>query len=74
MATATFANLGLSARKSMLTIGVPSCCAGEQLTILWDTSDKGDDMSAWAHSAVLADSAVAGSYPVHMSSLCRSTC
>ena len=69
MATATFANLGLSARKSTLTIGVPSCCAGERLTILWDTSDKGDDMSAWAHSAVVANSAVAGSYPVHMSSL-----
>ena len=69
MATATFANLGLSARKSMLTIGVPSSCAGERLTILWDTSDRGDDMSAWAHSAVLADSAVAGAYPVHMSSL-----
>lgn len=69
MATATFANLGLSARKSTLTIGVPSSCAGERLTILWDTSDKGDDMSAWAHSAVVADSAVAGSYPVHMSSL-----
>ena len=69
MASATFANLGLSARKSMLTIDVPSCCAGEQLTILWDTSDKGDDASAWAHSAVLADSAVAGAYPVHMSSL-----
>ena len=69
MATATFANLGLSARKSTLTIDVPSCCAGERLTILWDTSDKGDDMSAWAHSAVVADSAVAGAYPVHMSSL-----
>ena len=26
-------------------------------------------MSAWAHSAVVAESAVAGSYPVHMSSL-----
>ncbi len=69
MATATFANLGLSTRKSTLTIDVPSCCAGERLTILWDTSDKGDDMSAWAHSAVVANSAVAGSYPVHMSSL-----
>ena len=69
MATATFANLGLSARKSTLTIDVPSCCAGERLTILWDASDKGDDVSAWAHSAVVADSAVAGSYSVHMSSL-----
>ena len=69
MATATFANLGLSTRKSTLTIDVPSCCAGERLTILWHTSDKGDDMSAWAHSAVVANSAVAGSYPVHMSSL-----
>ena len=69
MASATFAHLGLSTRKSMLTIDVPSCCAGERLTILWDASDKGDDMSAWAHSAVLADSAVAGAYPVHMTSL-----
>ena len=69
MASATFAHLGLSARKSTLTIDVPSCCAGEQLTILWDTSDKGDDMSAWAHSAVVADSAVAGTYSVRMSSL-----
>ena len=69
MATATFAHLGLSTRKSMLTIDVPPCCAGERLTILWDASDKGDDMSAWAHSAVLADSAVAGAYSVHMSSL-----
>ena len=69
MATATFANLGLSTRKSTLTIAVPSCCAGEQLTILWDTSDKGDDMSAWAHSAVVADSAVAGAYSVRMPAL-----
>ena len=69
MASATFAKLGLSARKSTLTIDVPSCCAGERLTILWDTSDKGDDMSAWAHSAVVADSAVAGTYSVRMSSL-----
>ena len=69
MVTETFANLGLSARKSMLTIDVPPCCAGERLTILWDTSDKGDDASAWAHSAVVADSAVAGTYSVHLSSL-----
>ena len=69
MATATFANLGLSTRKSTLTIDVPPCCAGEQLTILWDTSDKGDDMSAWAHSAVVTNSAVAGTYPVDMAAI-----
>ena len=69
MATATFANLGLSTRKSTLTIDVPSSCAGERLTILWDTSDKGDDMSAWTHSAVVADSAVAGAYSVRMPAL-----
>ena len=69
MASATFAKLGLSARKSTLTIDVPSCCAGERLTIFWDTSDKGDDMSAWAHSAVVADSAVAGAYSVRMPAL-----
>ena len=69
MASATFAKLGLSARKSTLTIDVPSCCAGERLTILWDTSDKGDDMSAWTHSAVVADSAAAGAYSVRMPAL-----
>lgn len=69
MASATFASLGLSARKSTLTIDVPSCCAGERLTIFWDTSDKGDDMSAWAHSAVVTDSAVAGAYSVRMPAL-----
>jgi len=69
MVSATFANLGLSAHKSTLMIDVPSSCAGERLTILWDTSDKGDDMSAWANSAVVADTAVAGTYSVHMSSL-----
>ena len=69
METATFARLGFSVDKSVLTITVPACCAGERLSVLWDDSDKGDDEAAWAHSAVVADVALAGTYTVYMSSL-----
>ncbi len=69
MASETIVQMGLSASRSTLTITVPSCCAGERLTVLWDDTDKGDDDAAWAHSEVIADSAAAGTYTVRMNTL-----
>jgi hypothetical protein len=69
MESPTFVRLGLSVDRSVLTITVPACCAGERLSVLWDDSDKGDDEAAWAHSAVVADEALAGTYTVCMPSL-----
>jgi len=65
----TITHLGLSARSSNLTITVPSHCAGGQLMVLWDDSDKGEDIAAWAHSEVVADNIVAGTYTVRMTTL-----
>ena len=69
METATFARLGLFVDRSTLTITVPSCFSGERLMVFWDDSDKGDDAAAWAHSAMVAEVALAGTYTVYMSSL-----
>ena len=38
----------------VLNVTAPSGLAGEQLLLMWDDSDKGGDLSAWAHSEVLA--------------------
>ena len=61
--------LGVSVDGSMLAISVPSGLVGERLMILWDAADMGDDVSAWRHSAVVAESAEARTYSVSMSSL-----
>lgn len=65
----TITHLGLSAHRSTLTITVPSCFSGERLMVFWDDSDRGDDAAAWAHSATVAEVALAGTYSVRMSSL-----
>ena len=61
--------LGVSVDGGRLTISVPSGLAGESLVVLWDAEDMGGDVSAWAHSAVIAESAEARLYSVRMSSL-----
>ncbi len=54
-----------------LTVTAPSGLAGEQLVLLWDDSDKGGDLSAWAHSEVLAASlpAAGGTYSANLATL-----
>ena len=60
----------VSAKKGYLTITVPPDVSGEQLLILWDDADKGDDIAAWAHSAVITNQVEAGAeYTVRMASL-----
>ena len=73
MASKTFVPnraLAVSARKGNLTITVPAGVSGEELLILWDDADKGDDVAAWAHSAVVTNQVEGGSeYTVRMASL-----
>ena len=54
-----------------LTVAVPSGLNGEQLTLLWDDGDKGDDPAAWGHSTVIAEnvSAGGGTYSVRLGRL-----
>ena len=61
--------LGVSANQGILTISVPSGLVGERLMVLWDAEDRGDEVLAWSHSAVIVESAEARSYSVRMSSL-----
>ena len=54
-----------------LSVGVPTGLAGERLVLLWDDADKGDELSAWAHSEVLAAvlPASGGTYSANLSAL-----
>ena len=61
--------LDYSLDKSTLTVTVPSGIVGEQVIIAWDSEDKGDDIANWAHSAVLAESAVAGDITTRLGKL-----
>ena len=61
--------LGVSVDGGRLTISVPSGLVGERLMVLWDATDKGDDVSAWEHSAVIAESVEASAYSVRMTAL-----
>ena len=64
-------SLEVSVVKSALSVIVPSGLGGERLMLIWDSADKGDDVSAWAHSAVIAEqvAAVGGTYTLRLSSL-----
>ena len=64
----TITPIGLSEHRSVLTVSVPPYLVGERLVILWDKTDKGSDLSAWANSEVITESAV-GTHTVYMSSL-----
>ena len=54
-----------------MTVTVPAGLAGEQLVLLWDDSDKGNDPTAWANSEVLAASlpAQGGVYSANLATL-----
>ena len=50
----------VSIEGTTLTVEVPASLVGEQLLVLWDDADMGDDVSAWAHSSVVSDQVPAG--------------
>ena len=47
--------IGLVVRGTRLRISVPASFAGEQLLLVWDDSNKGDDVDAWVNSSVITD-------------------
>ena len=46
--------IGLEMSGSRLYVNVPSGLAGEQLLLVWDDADKGNDVDAWANSREIA--------------------
>ena len=63
--------IGLSFRGSRVQITVPAAFSGETLLIVWDDSNKGDDLAAWANTNVIADviGATGGTWTVNISSI-----
>ena len=63
--------LDVSVTGTELTVTAPAGLAGEQLLLLWDVADKGDDPSAWANSETLAASlpAQGGTYSANLAAL-----
>ncbi len=56
--------LDVSVSGTAITVTAPAALAGERLLLLWDESDKGEDVEGWAHSHVLSETlpATAGEY------------
>ena len=53
-----------------VTVTVPAGLSGETLIVAWDESDKGDDITAWAHTADAVATASAGNTaPIRLSGL-----
>ena len=63
--------IALSLNGSRLRINVPAAFAGESLLLVWDDSNKGDDIAAWANTNVLAETigASGGTWNVNLSNI-----
>ena len=68
---ASRADVACSFNGADMMVAAPSTYAGLRLTLLWDTTDKGNDPAAWAHSHEIASAIPAGGerYTVNLAAL-----